>query len=1044
MILHLLLLSSVLAFAYSEYITLNWKLCPAVHDANKRQEQGILLSQAGPSAECIPASVPGTVLANLIANGTFGFQDPYFETNLKKIPDIYTTGRDAWTFFYVANFHINNDNKSLDAEETTRHALLTLRSINYKAELWMDGVPVVPRYFPGVPDPSSVMGMFQRFTFPLGNLGQFERSFDGRHFLAILVHPPLHPGRPDGGQGGSHDLAKDGPVSQFTGGWDWIQATPDRNTGLWDKVSLKVLSGSLHMHDPTVRIRNIDVLKRNAELYFSVAIDSRDMERDLCAQVALEYAPEKAGASLADDAMQFIKHSLQIHVWRDTANVSVNFPMKNISNVQLWYPHTHGKPSLYRATFRIQTIPCNGTSLVQDLSHLTSSNVYEDEVSFRFGIRKVDFSVNTSLGGLQLKINDEKVFLQGGNWVATDQLMRFAGDRTRYAAEVGLHKAMGLNMIRIWGGGIMERPEFFDVCDGMGMLVLSDLWMSGDNNGRWAGSYTSPLNHTLYLAAVKDTFLLFRNHPSLIMYSGGNELYPTSKSPPTGILKGIKTLLNNIAPDTFFVVSTMTNATHFNPAKSLAPKDGPYGMLEEALFYERNPGLWDWQNYKHARFNYSKVAFQPEIGSISLPVLASLLRFMTHESAKDIPGYEDSNIHHVWDYHNYLGLTSHRLPYAEDASLDTKVDHIYQYGSPSNISEYCFRAQLAQFTQFRSMFESFKLRKWIWYTAVLFWKSQSPWPSLRGGLYDWYLGVTGGYYGVRAALVGNSGVERFHGQLNLADHTVAIVTSPQALDSINICTTVKAYLLAGCETGRRLLSRAFDKVSVTANSATNIPHSEIPWVGMAHGDVVLYRVETFSVEDEKLISCKSFASTSDPTNSSVIGYERASIAEYWLSDWTNFSSQPQNLSALGEWRENTALHVSLHVNAGWCNCSENQDLCQRTGCSTSDIGVQLVNSIKESQTSKKTCGANAIAFAVFAELHFSGKSTQKDSRVLPAVYSDGLFSILKNEERSICISPGPGSDISDKKLQVQISGWNVKTKTIQVPKRCGRLSMDRE
>ena len=46
-------------------------------------------------------------------------------------------------------------------------------------------------------------------------------------------------------------------VLQVTLGWDWIQSTPDRNTGLWDIVTLKLVDGPLKLHDPTVRIKNI-------------------------------------------------------------------------------------------------------------------------------------------------------------------------------------------------------------------------------------------------------------------------------------------------------------------------------------------------------------------------------------------------------------------------------------------------------------------------------------------------------------------------------------------------------------------------------------------------------------------------------------------------------------------------------------------------------------------------------------------------------------------------------------------------------------------
>ena len=50
---------------------------------------------------------------------------------------------------------------------------------------------------------------------------------------------------------------------------------------------------------------------------------------------------------------------------------------------------------------------------------------------------------------------------------------------------------MGLNLIRVWGGGGTERPEFYDAADRLGILVLQEFWMTGDNNGRWAGSYSS-------------------------------------------------------------------------------------------------------------------------------------------------------------------------------------------------------------------------------------------------------------------------------------------------------------------------------------------------------------------------------------------------------------------------------------------------------------------------------------------------------------------------------------------------------------------------
>ena len=64
--------------------------------------------------------------------------------------------------------------------------------------------------------------------------------------------------------------------------------------------------------------------------------------------------------------------------------------------------------------------------------------------------------------------------------------------------QVRMHREMGLNLIRVWGGGLTERPEFYTACDEQGVLVMQEFWMGGDNNGRWAGSFDWPANHTSY------------------------------------------------------------------------------------------------------------------------------------------------------------------------------------------------------------------------------------------------------------------------------------------------------------------------------------------------------------------------------------------------------------------------------------------------------------------------------------------------------------------------------------------------------------------
>src|SRR5690606_2121686 len=60
---------------------------------------------------------------------------------------------------------------------------------------------------------------------------------------------------------------------------------------------------------------------------------------------------------------------------------------------------------------------------------------------------------------------------------------------------------------------------------------------------------------------------------------------------------------------------------------------------------------------------------------------------------------------------------------------------------------------------------------WDWYTGVIIWKTQNPWTSLRGQMYDVYLDPNACLYGL------NSGSEPLHAMYNPADSTIAIVNN---------------------------------------------------------------------------------------------------------------------------------------------------------------------------------------------------------------------------------------------------------------------------
>ncbi len=98
-----------------------------------------------------------------------------------------------------------------------------------------------------------------------------------------------------------------------------------------------------------------------------------------------------------------------------------------------------------------------------------SNQTVSDSETVRFGVRQIDTRWNSTTGSREILVNGQRIFIKGGNWIVSDAMLRFSAER--YDAEVRFHRDMNLNLIRVWGGALVERPEFYEACDRYGLLV---------------------------------------------------------------------------------------------------------------------------------------------------------------------------------------------------------------------------------------------------------------------------------------------------------------------------------------------------------------------------------------------------------------------------------------------------------------------------------------------------------------------------------------------------------------------------------------------
>jgi beta-galactosidase len=157
-----------------------------------------------------------------------------------------------------------------------------------------------------------------------------------------------------------------------------------------------------------------------------------------------------------------------------------------------------------------------------------------------FGIRDAHFEADTGfwLNGKNFKIKGVCLHHDGGAFGAAVPLAVWE-DRLKTL------KTLGVNAIRTAHNP--PAPEFLDLCDRMGFLVMDeffDCWTVGKN----------PADYHLFFnewskTDERDAILRDRNHPSVILYSVGNEIHDTPQpAKAKKILSGLVAVAHEADP----------------------------------------------------------------------------------------------------------------------------------------------------------------------------------------------------------------------------------------------------------------------------------------------------------------------------------------------------------------------------------------------------------------------------------------------------------------------------------------------------------------
>ncbi|QDE35573.1 glycoside hydrolase family 2 protein [Microbacterium foliorum] len=173
----------------------------------------------------------------------------------------------------------------------------------------------------------------------------------------------------------------------------------------------------------------------------------------------------------------------------------------DVPAARLWWPRGHGDQPLYDATLE-----------------LLGPDGAVDRHDRRIGFRSVETRLEEDAAGVgfTVLVNDKPIEIRGANWIPDDAFPHRV-DRQRYAARLEQAEFAGLNLIRVWGGGIYESDDFFAECDERGLLTWQDFLFACA-----AYAEEDPLRSEIEFEA-KDAVTRLASHPSLIILNGNNE-----------------------------------------------------------------------------------------------------------------------------------------------------------------------------------------------------------------------------------------------------------------------------------------------------------------------------------------------------------------------------------------------------------------------------------------------------------------------------------------------------------------------------------------
>ncbi len=416
------------------------------------------------------AVVPGTVHQDLIHHNLI--PNPFYGTNEQKIQWVEDEDWEYRTAFTITADQLKRDD-----------AQLTFEGLDTYADVYLNGALLL-----------KADNMFVGYTIPVK---QYLRS--GENLLHIYFHSPIRQTLPQYASNGfnypadndHHEkhLSVFSRKAPYSYGWDWgIRMV---TSGVWRPVTIRFYDAA-SISD--YHVKQLSLTDQVAKLSNELEINNilpHPLQAEIKIKTSLEGEQESA---------------ITQNVTLQPGINHICIPTEVVSPVR-WMPNGWGAPTLYEFSAQV----------------IAQGNIVAEQ-SHRIGLRTVRLVNEKDADGesFYFEVNGIPMFAKGANYIPQDALLTNVTTE-RYQTLFRDIKEANMNVIRVWGGGTYEDDRFYNLADENGILVWQDFMFA----------CTPYPSDPTFLKRVEEeacyNIRRLRNHPSLAMWCGNNEILEALK-----------------------------------------------------------------------------------------------------------------------------------------------------------------------------------------------------------------------------------------------------------------------------------------------------------------------------------------------------------------------------------------------------------------------------------------------------------------------------------------------------------------------------------